>query len=45
MGEAWEWVKQAFVGDFDPAVTHKYLSTLVEAYPASYGDIQIPKPP
>jgi len=42
---AWEWVKQAFGDDFDPEVTHKYLSTLVEAYPASYGDIQISEPP
>jgi hypothetical protein len=44
-GEAWEWVKQVFGDDFDPEVTHGYLSTLVESYPASYSEVQIPEPP
>jgi hypothetical protein len=39
---AWTWVEGTFNEEFDPGVTHEYLSTFVEAY---FPEIDLPDPP
>ena len=40
--KAWSWIEDTFGDEFDPEVTHKYLSTFVDA---GYDEIDPPDPP